>query len=160
MLLYHRKPVDPMELKDRLLIEQKPIFEAQAVIEVLGGQELIRGATLVILAANDVLSKVTKAKDMLDKEASNASPIQRATKFFATAQTRLPPEMETALQEGVKLLGREVRRFARLTRQHLGVNDPEAVARAYPELFGEPGPNTRPVPDQDLAAEAPAAPPG
>ncbi len=139
LLLYRRKPADPVELMDRLLVEQKPILEAQAVIDVLGGQELIRGALEVALATYGVLDGLVKAKAALDREASKASTAQRVATFFSSAQTKLPVQMETALQEGTRRLGRAVRQFARLTRQHLGVNDPEAVIRAYPELFAEPG---------------------
>ena len=37
-------------------------------------------------------------------------------------------------------LGRELRKFARVTREHLGVNDPDVVIRAFPELFAEVAP--------------------
>jgi hypothetical protein len=104
LLLYRRKPADPVELMDRLLVEQKPILEAQAVIDVLGGQELIRGALEVALATYGVLDGLVKAKAALDREASKASTAQRVATFFSSAQTKLPVQMETALQEGTRRL--------------------------------------------------------
>jgi hypothetical protein len=129
---HQRKPIDAMELTDRLPTELRPMLEAQAVIQLLGDEEVIRSAAGVILAANDVMGGATKAKDELDQKAAGAPVIERFVTFMANPKTKLPPEVEKALSEGVMKLGHESRRFAQVTRTYLDVNDPDAVIRAFP----------------------------
>ncbi|HYA45570.1 MAG TPA: hypothetical protein VED59_08180 [Acidimicrobiales bacterium] len=143
--LYRRKPLDPMELTEQFLVDQRPMLLAQAVIDVLGPQELIRGASSVLLAVNGVRSDVTKVNETLTRQSAEAPVLHRAAKYFGKAQTELPPELTSALQDGVRRLGQEVRRFAQLTRKCLNVNDADAVIRAYPELFAERPPEVTTV---------------
>lgn len=140
VVMHQRKPIDVMELTDWLLAELRPMLEAQAVIQLLGDEEVIRGAAAVILVANDVMGGTTKAKDEVDQKAAAAPLIERFVVFMANPKTKLPPEVEQALSEGVVKLGQESRRFARLTRKHLGVNDPDAVMRAFSAPPVEPVP--------------------
>ncbi len=60
------------------------------------------------------------------------------SRFQALVPLRRDPEVEKAIQETVRELGRELRKFTRVTRERLGVNDPDVVIRAFPELFAEP----------------------
>lgn len=140
VVMHQRKPIDVMEVTDWLLVELRPMLEAQAVIQLLGDEEVIRGAAAVILAANDVMGVTAKAKDEVDQKAAAAPLIERLVVFMANPKTKLPPEVEQALSVGTVKLGQESRRFARLTRKHLGVNDPDAVMRAFSARPVEPIP--------------------
>jgi hypothetical protein len=47
------------------------------------------------------------------------------------------PEDEAAMRDAAVELGRQTRQFGRLIRQRLGVIEPEALIRAYPDLFAD-----------------------
>ncbi len=59
IVLHHRKPVDPMELADWLAVDLKPMLEAQSLIEATAGEELVRAAADLVLAAMAVLEKAS-----------------------------------------------------------------------------------------------------
>ena len=61
IVLHHRKPVDPMELADWLAVDLKPMLEAQCLIEAAAGEELVRAAADLVLAAMAVLEKASSA---------------------------------------------------------------------------------------------------
>lgn len=61
IVLHHRKPVDPMELADWLAVDLKPMLEAQCLIEATAGEELVRAAADLVLAAMAVLEKASSA---------------------------------------------------------------------------------------------------
>ena len=137
VLLHYRKPVDPMELTDWLLQDLKEMVQAQSLIEVLGDRELIRSAADLVLAGSVVLEK---ASDITKQQTppANAGIGKRVLHWLGTLRSlRRDPEVEQGISEAVAELGRQARRFAALTRERLGVNDPDAVVAAFPHLFAE-----------------------
>ncbi|MHB8319012.1 MAG: hypothetical protein ACYDEP_07285 [Acidimicrobiales bacterium] len=136
IVLYHRRPIDPMELADWLAVDFRPMLEAQSLIEVTAGEELVRAAADLILAATTVLERSSNATST--SAGPGASLRHRIANGFQTlVPLRRDPEVEGAIQEAVRELGRELHEFARVTRERLGVNHPDAVIRAFPELFAE-----------------------
>jgi hypothetical protein len=136
VVLYHRKPLDPMELADWLAVDLKPMLEAQSLIEITAGEELVRAASGLVLAVMGVLEKASSVTS--GSPGPGASLWARlAARFQALVPLRRDPEVEKAIQQAVRELGRELRKFARVTRERLGVNDPDVVIRAFPELFAE-----------------------
>lgn len=138
--LYHRKPADPMALTEWLLEDLKPMLQAQSVIEVMGDQTLIRGAASVGLAGMAVIS-ASSNPNLTRVSPVNAGAIRRIHAWLRT----LPPihrdaEVELAMQQAIRELGKQLRRFASLTRERLGVNDPDAVIDAFPRLFTDAWP--------------------
>lgn len=133
--LYYRKPLDPMQLSDWLSLDITPILQAQIVVEVAGDRELMQGAADLVLAASEVLGKATAVRT------PGADPTLGQLRRFVRGllPVRRDPEVEDAVQHAVRQLGQQQRRFARLTRDRLGVNDPDAVIQAFPELFSEAG---------------------
>lgn len=135
VVLYHRKPLEPMDLADWLAVDLKPILESQSLIEVTGDEELVRAAADLVVAVMTVLEKASNATPSAQID---ATPWHRIVhRFRALIPLRRDPEVEKAIQRAVRELGRELRRFARATRARLGVNDPDVVIRAFPELFAE-----------------------
>lgn len=136
IVLYHRKPIDPMELADWLAVDLKPMLEAQSLIEATAGEELVRAAADLVLAAMAVLEKASSVTS--SSAGPDASVWRRiVSRFQALVPLRRDPEVEKAIQETVRELGRELRKFTRVTRERLGVNDPDVVIRAFPELFAD-----------------------
>lgn len=139
--LYHRKPIEPMELADWLSVDLKPMLEAQSEIEVIGDVELVQVASDVVLSAMEVLGKAT---DMVAKSSGSGEQSQRGlgrwlrSRLGSLVPLRRDPQLEEMMRQAVRTLGQQVRRFAQVTREHIGVNDPEAVTRAFPELFSDP----------------------
>lgn len=139
IVLYHRKPIDPMELADWLAVDLKPMLEAQSLIEVTAGEELVRAASDLVLVAMGVLEKTSSATS--SSAGPDASVWHRiASRLQALVPLHRDPEVEKAIQQAVRELGRELRKFARVTRERLGVNDPDVVIRVFPELFAEAAP--------------------
>lgn len=139
--LYYRKPLDPRDPIEWLLIDMGPMLEAQSLIEVSADEELIRTAGDLIQAANVVLEKTT---DGLKKSLSevrqphDATPSRQVASYFrALIPLKRDPEVEDAINSAVKGVVLRLRQFGRVTRERLGVNDPDAVIRAFPELFGD-----------------------
>lgn len=137
--LHLRKPIEPMELSDWLFADVRPMLDAQSVIEVTSGNELlIRSAADLVLAAMTVLDK---ASDIGESSAQQVDRrvISRLGTWLrqGVVPLRRDPEKERAIRQAVRDLGQQVRQFARVTREHLGVNDPDAVIRAFPELFAD-----------------------
>lgn len=136
VVLYHRKPLDPMDLAEWLSADLRPMLEAQSLIEVAADEELVRSAADLVLAAMTVLEKASNV--VPDAAGPVRSPRQRlARRLRALVPLRRDPEVEKATQQAVRGLGQQLRQFARLTRDRLGVNDPDVVIRAFPELFAE-----------------------
>jgi hypothetical protein len=134
MVLYHRKPLDPVELVDWLAVDLKPMLEAQSLIEITAGEELVRAASELVLGVMGILEKASSVTS--SSPAPGASIwTGLAARFQALVPLRRDPEVEKAIQQAVRELGRELRKFARVTRARLGVNDPDVVTRAFPELF-------------------------
>ncbi|MHB8289438.1 MAG: hypothetical protein ACYDEY_09415 [Acidimicrobiales bacterium] len=137
IVLHHRKPIDPMELADWLAVDLKPMLEAQSLIELTAGEELVRAAAGLVLAAMAVLERAGRATS--SPAGPDASVWHRfVSRFKALVPLHRDPEVEKAIQETVRELGRQLRKFTRVTRERLGVNDPDAVIRAFPELFADP----------------------
>lgn len=115
VVLYHRKPLDPMELSEWLSTDLRPMLAAQSLIEVIADEDLVRSAADLVLAAMTVLER-----------ASNLAPpaVEPATLLRERIRRRLrtlvplrrDPEVEQGIQEAVRALGRQLRQFARLTR--------------------------------------------
>jgi len=134
--LRHRKPIDPMEVADWLAVDLKPMLEAQSLIEATAGEELVRAAADLVGAARAVLKKVSKATT--SSAGPDASGWRRiVSPFQALVPLRRHPEVEKAIEESVRELGRKLHKFMRVTRECLGVNDPDVAIRAFPELFAD-----------------------
>lgn len=133
IVLYHRKPLDPMDLADWLSADLEPMLEAQSIIEVTGDEGLVRAAADLIVAAMAVLEKASSATPGIQPGATVWRRIVH--RFRALTPLRRDPEVEKTIQRAVRDLGQQLRRFARSTRARLGVNDPDVVIRAFPELF-------------------------
>ena len=139
IVLYYRKPIDPMELADWPAVDLKPMLEAQSLIEITAGEELVRAASTLVLAAMGVLEKTSSATS--SSAGPDASVWHRiVSRLQALVPLHRDPEVEKAIQQAVRELGRELRKFARVTRERLGVNDPDVVIRAFPELFAQAAP--------------------
>lgn len=151
VVLYHRKPVDPMELSDWLSTDLRPMLAAQSVIEVVADEELVRSAADLVLSAMAVLEKASS----LAAHADSQSPLLRQRirwRLRTLVPLRRNPEVEMAIQQAVRALGRQLKQLARLTRERLGVNDPDVVIRAFPELFGDEHPENQKPQPTDLRA--------
>ncbi len=137
--LHHRKPTDPMELADWLGKDLGPMLAAQSVIKLSGNEELMRSAADVVLAAMEVLGKASEVagRRELDPSERGGGTVGRWLRGLVPLHS--DPAVEAAIQEATRLLGRQMCRFARVTREHLGVNDPEAVIRAFPGHFADAG---------------------
>ena len=124
--LYHRKPVDPMELSEWLSADLRPMLAAQSLIEVVADEELVRSAADLVLTAMTVLEKASSIVQPAD-ESSATLPRRVRRRLRALIPLRRDPEVEKAIHEAVRRLGRQLRHFSRLTRDRLGVNDPDVV---------------------------------
>ncbi len=155
LYLHHRKPLDPMELADWLAVDLTPMFEAQGVIEITADEDLVRAASGLIVAAMGLSGKASSVTS--GSPGPGASIWARsAARFRALVPLRWDPEVEEAIHQAVRTLGRELRGFARVTREHLGVNDPDAVIRAFPELFAEAAATDPEVDEEQVADTAQA----
>lgn len=144
VVLYHRKPVDPLELTGWLLPDWEAIAQAQMTIELFGDEDLIRSAADVVLRAMAVLEASTNAFQRADDPARPRW--RRAVRhvYSNLVPLRRSDAVERAIQERIREMGRSLRQFASLTRKRLGVNDPDAVIRAFPELFADEQPTAGP----------------
>lgn len=123
-------------LDDWLMADFGPLLEAQAVVEVSGDRELIRAATDVVVAAGAVLgvaTKTTTAPQLGDGVGSQ----QGRLRFRSLLPLRRDPAVDSETEEAIRRLGQEVRKFAHVTRDRVGVGDAGAIIHAFPELFGE-----------------------
>ncbi|MGH2447161.1 MAG: hypothetical protein ACRDFS_00935 [Chloroflexota bacterium] len=154
VVLYYRKPLDPMELADWLAVDLKPMLEAQSLIEITAGEELVRAASGLVLAAMGVLEKASNATSSSPGPGTSAWD-RLVVRFRALVPLRRDPEVEKAIQLAVRELGRELRKFARVTRDRLGVNDPDVVIRVFPELFAEAAVTNPEVHESEQIADAP-----
>lgn len=134
--LYHRKPLDAMDLWEWLSVDLIPMLEAQILIEVTANEDVVRAASDLILASTEVLEKATSI--------SPRAGLQGPSKQFRVGgwlrglvSLRRNPDVEKEIEQAVRQLARQLRRFTRVTREHLGVNDPDVVIRAFPGLFRE-----------------------
>jgi hypothetical protein len=129
--LHHRKPIDAMELNDWLIIDLGPMLDAQSAIWLHGNEVLIKGASDVVMAAGEVISKSTSIaalKDIAEMQASG-DRIGAALKRLKTLPRDDQSEEERI--EAVAELGRACRTFGRLMRAELKTTDPEALTRAF-----------------------------
>lgn len=136
--LYHRKPMDPMELADWLSVDLKPMLEAQSLIEIIGDGDLVRAAADLVLSAMAILEKASGITAASAERPGEQARQRLARRLRGLIPLRRDPEVEKAIQQAVRGLGQQLRRFARVTRERLGVNDPDVVIRAFPELFAAP----------------------
>jgi len=135
--LYHRKPIDPMELAEWLSVDLKPMLEAQRVIEVTGDGELMRAAADLVLAGMALLGKATDVMAPC-RDWPRGQPGQRPDRWLGgLIPLRRNPVIEDAIQQAARHLGKQLRIFTRVTRERIGVSEPEAVIHAFPELFAE-----------------------
>lgn len=129
----YRKPFDQMELHDWLAVDLTPMLEAQSVIEVTADEEIIQAGSELVLTASSVLNKATSFAATNETSPGNWS--EKLVRWVRALRPLHPdPETEEALTQAVRELARQQRRFTSLTRDRLGVNDPEAVIRAFPEM--------------------------
>jgi hypothetical protein len=131
--LHHRRPTDPMEIGDWLMTELGPILDAEAAIWLSGNEDLIRGASDVVLAASDVIGKSSAlAKSQQVGQLDSVSDYLRE---FARRLKQLPRDAETdqQQQDAVHKLGVTCRAFGNLMRMHVKTADPEALLRAFPK---------------------------
>ena len=135
VVLYHRKSIDPLELTGWLLPDWEAITQAQMSIELFGDEDLIRSAAEVVLRAMAVLEASTSAFRRSDDQSQRGW--RRATRrvYSNLVPLKRSEAVEHEVRETIKDMGRSLRQFASLTRKRLGINDPEAVIRAFPELF-------------------------
>jgi hypothetical protein len=139
VVLYHRKPIDPLELSSWLLPDWEGITQAQMTIELFADEDVIRSAAEVVLRAMAVMDASTAA---FKRPADSAQPRWRRAvhhMYGNLVPLKRSEDAEQSMQEKVREMARELRQFASLTRKRLGVNDPDAVIRAFPELFAEAG---------------------
>jgi hypothetical protein len=137
ILLHQRKPLDPMELTDWLSQDFGPMLEAQSFIELVGDRDLIQAAASLVVAAVEVVGKASSVGEPLGRR-DGESIRERGLRWGRRlAAVRKDPELEKEIQRATRDLGRQVRRFASVTRKRLGVNDPDAVVLAFPELFAD-----------------------
>ena len=138
--LYHRKPLDPRDLMDWLLIDMGPMLEAQSLIEVSADEELARTAGDLIQAANVVLEKTTDGlkQSVSEVRQPQATPWRQVASYLRPLiPLRRDHKVEDAINLAVKGVVLQLRQFGRVTRERLGVNDPDAVIRAFPGVFGD-----------------------
>lgn len=142
--LYHRRPADPMSIADWLAIDFKPMVEAFTIIEISGDRDLIHAASKLLAAAASVSEKassVTRRSITADD-----SRLKRIAQYVqALVPLRPNPETEEDIRETVAELARNLREFNHKARIRLGVNDPDAILRAFPGLLpctAEPEPKT------------------
>jgi hypothetical protein len=110
------------------------MLKAQSVIEVTAGEDLVRATNNLVLAATEVLDVASSVGTK--RGGSQSSAWRRiASGFRRLVPLRRDPQLEKEIQHAVRQLGRELHKFARMTRESLGVNDPDVVIRAFPELF-------------------------
>jgi hypothetical protein len=133
--LYHRRPLDVMELTSWLFEDLRPMLEAQSLIEITGDHDLIRATADLVLAGMAVVGKASDVARSRSQEPDVGASRRVAGWMRGIVPMRKNAEVEQAIQQAVRTLGQEARQFARVTRERLGVNDPDAVIRAFPELF-------------------------
>lgn len=143
VVLRFRKPLDPMEFNDWLFKDVNRMFEAQSLIEVSGNYDLIRSASELMIAAAALIGKASSATRSTRKD-DKSLPTK---KILAFLRPLLPihrdPDIEREIEEAIRELAKQLRQFTALTRKHLKVNDPDAIVRAFPELFQATGASAR-----------------
>ena len=143
--LHYRKPLDLMELSDWLAADLHPMIEAQSVIEITADADIIRVASDLMVAAASVLGTATSFARMDGTTPKGGRDAAR--RFLSTLRPLYDdPKTEAAIVDAVRELGRQLRLFTRLTRDRLGVNDPDAVIRAFPGLFVDAADGSVPPP--------------
>jgi len=134
---HYRKPADPMAFTEWLLEDLNPMWEAQSLIEITGDRDLIRAGADVITAATNVLAQATAITE--SRVAPPRARMSVRLRFWlrSLVPLRRSSEVERATLEAVRDLARKLRQFARLTRERLGVDDPNDVIAAFPQLFAQ-----------------------
>lgn len=127
--LHYRKPLEPMTIQEWLNIDLRPMMKAQCFIEVTGSKELIESSSAVISAGLEVLGKVSGIEN--NKSDSKKSHL----KSLGIYSLRPDPLVETELLEAIRALGRKIREFTKIVRDKNGISDPDAVIKAFPDLF-------------------------
>jgi hypothetical protein len=128
-----RKPIDPIEHGEYMLQDMNPMLEAQARVWLLGDEELIRGASDIILAGSKVIETATALPP-------DRRPPPLGTPWFekaAASLRKLKPltrdeQLEASYQDSVRALGRSCWLFGEVMRRRIGSEDVEALIRAFP----------------------------
>lgn len=136
--LHHRKPLDPTTLVEYMQVDMAPMLDAQATIWILGDQQLIAGASGIILAAAEVVSKSTALPEDRQPVSRDAELKDRA-RALARGMRQLPrdPALEEARNAAVRELARACLKFGLIARQCLQGADPDDLWRAFPGLHDE-----------------------
>lgn len=135
--LHYRKPADPMVFTEWLLQDLHPMWQAQSVIEMSGDRALIRAGADVIVAAGNVLARASAITDSRIAPPGARIRERLRIRLRSLVPLRRSSEVERTMIEAIRDLARKLRQFARLTRERLGVDDPNAVIAAFPQLFAE-----------------------
>jgi hypothetical protein len=137
--MHHRKPIDLLELGDYLDRDFGPMLRAQSTIWMIGDEELISGATRVILAAGDVIAKsAALPPDAIpDDDPGAATLIAQRLKSFRSLKK--DPAVEAARIESIRELGRSCWLFGQITRKRLGM-DVDDLLRAFPAFTTDVNP--------------------
>lgn len=131
--LHHRKPIDPMELGDWLMIDLGPMLDAQSRIWVYGNRDLIQGAAAVIEAAREVLAKSTSIASLTALNEAAASGHRFTAALGRLKSLPRDEESEGERQRAVTELGRTCRKFGGIMRTELKTADSEGIIRSFPE---------------------------
>jgi hypothetical protein len=129
--------MDPLELTGWLLPDWEAIIQAQMTIELFADEDVIRSGAKVVQQPMAVMEAATAA---FERPAASAQPRWRRAVHHVYSNLvplKRSKEAEQRTRETVRKIGRELRQFASLTRKHLGINDPGAIIRAFPELFAD-----------------------
>lgn len=138
VLTHTARPLDGITIGEWLVVEQGAMLKAQAIIDVLADEELIKAGADVIDKANRIVSAagdIEKYRREHVRAAQKENPLAGLTALFSRYQ--IGPEQEGEMQRGARELGRTTRHFARLIRSKLNIPVPDSVIDAYPELFQE-----------------------
>lgn len=141
--LYRRKPIDPMGVSDWLRVDLEPMIEAQSLIQMMAGEDLIHAASDLVNRAAEILGKASRTTSSPPgRDSPGWWMIADRLKVLAPLSRNLEAERE--IQQAIRELGQKLREFSVLTRQRLGVNDPDAVIRAFPQLYPDASPSEDP----------------
>ncbi len=124
--LRQRKPIDPLELVDRLIAHSQPLFDAWSTIWSVGTPE-------AIAAANVVMNWSTKALTMHTRPGAARSPL--AT--YVLGQKWTDEQMQQA-QEAMVGLGNARKRLAEIARKEFGMEKTDLFAGQSDEVGTQP----------------------
>lgn len=107
--LRQRKPVDPIDISDRVRRDMEPLFATMSEIWIVGSQRTIQAANEIVEQATTVFGIATEVRD------------SRPSVVRALSGVKFTDEDNAAMAEEVRKLARMRTAFAELVRSEAGV---------------------------------------